>query len=127
MTKPMSDEVILTAKGLQKTFHIGFFRKKVPALVNSTFEVRRGEIFGLVGPNGAGKTTTIKVLMGLIRADVGTASIFGVDVRDPAARLRVGFLPETPNFYDYLKPGELLSYFGQLYGLEHRVAARRIP
>ncbi len=127
MSAPGSSEVVVSATGLRKEFRIGFFRKRVVALVDSTFEVRRGEIFGLVGPNGAGKTTSIKILMGLIRADGGTATIHGLPVADRRARLRVGFLPETPSFYDYLKPGELLTYYGRLYGMDASEIRRRIP
>ena len=62
----MSEEVVLDVKGLKKTFHVGFFRKRVEAVKNATFVVQRGEIFGLLGPNGAGKTTTIKAILRLI-------------------------------------------------------------
>jgi ABC-2 type transport system ATP-binding protein len=120
-------EVAVSVRGLKKTFKIGFFRKKIPAVVNSTFEVRRGEIFGLIGPNGAGKTTTMKMILGLIAPDEGEGTIFGESIRSTAARARVGFLPETPSFYDYLKPSELLDYYGELYGLDRHTRRRRIP
>ena len=73
-----------------------------------SFAVERGQIFGFVGPNGAGKTTTIRTLMGLIRPTGGTATILGHAIPSRAARYRVGFLPESPYFYDYLTVGELL-------------------
>lgn len=120
-------ETVVSVNDLKKTFRIGFLRKRVDAVRGASFSVQRGEIFGLVGPNGAGKTTTIKMLMGLITPDSGSASIFGVPVSDVRARLKVGFLPETPNFYDYLKPGELLSYYGELYGLDRRTVKKRVP
>jgi len=120
-------EIAVRVSGLQKTFRIGFFRKRVEAVKDSTFDVHRGEIFGLVGPNGAGKTTTIRMLMGLITPDVGSATIFDVPISETRARKRVGFLPETPNFYDSLKPVELLHYYGSLYGVERRVRVKRIP
>jgi ABC-2 type transport system ATP-binding protein len=123
----MTEEIALSVNGLRKTFRIGFFRKKVVAVRDSTFSVRRGEVFGLVGHNGAGKTTTIKMLMGLIAPDGGEAHIFGESIRTTAARRRVGFLPETPNFYDYLKPAEILDYYGRLYGMDARSRAKRIP
>jgi len=123
----MSEEIALAVNGLRKTFRIGFFRKKVVAVRDSTFEVHRGEVFGLVGHNGAGKTTTIKMLMGLIAPDAGTGHIFGEPIRSTSARNRVGFLPETPNFYDYLKPAEILDYYGRLYGMDAASRAKRIP
>jgi ABC-2 type transport system ATP-binding protein len=87
--------------------------------------VRRGEIFGFIGPNGAGKTTTIKILMGLHRATAGTASLFGVDHRDPASRAQVGFLPERPYFYQHLTARELLRFYGQLMELAPDTITRR--
>lgn len=122
-----SDEVVLEVQGLAKTFVLGFWRKKVVAVRDATFSVRRGEVFGIVGPNGAGKSTTIKMILGLIRPDAGSGSILGKSIRDVEARRHVAFLPETPHFYDYLKPAELLDYFGDLYGLDRHTKRKRIP
>jgi ABC-2 type transport system ATP-binding protein len=122
----MSDQApILEVSGLEKTFHIGFFRRKVEAVRGVSFGVERGEIFGLLGPNGAGKTTCLKILMGLIKADKGTFRIFGVDGRKPAAREGVGFLPENPYFHEYLNPRELLEFYGKLCGMGEQAIARR--
>jgi ABC-2 type transport system ATP-binding protein len=87
--------------------------------------VKRGHIFGFVGPNGAGKTTTIRTLMGLIKPSSGTASIGGKPVPSRAARARVGFLPESPYFYDYLTVGELLDLAGRLFGIPRDVRKQR--
>jgi ABC-2 type transport system ATP-binding protein len=127
MSAPPQDETVIAIEGLAKTFRIGFFRKRVEAVRNVTFDVRRGEVFGLVGPNGAGKTTTLKMLLGLIRPDAGTATIHGIPAQQARSRARVGFLPETPHFYDYLKAPELLRYFAELYRMDPVVARRRIP
>ncbi len=113
----MSDEVVLSAANLQKTFALGFLRKKVRAVTDVSFEVHRREIFGFVGPNGAGKTTTIKMLMGLIFPSGGQAKLFGQKVPSIAAKRRVGFLPENPYFYDYLSGEELLDLMGRLFDL----------
>lgn len=120
-------ETVVEIRDLEKTFRIGFWRKQVAAVRHASFAVQRGEIFGLIGPNGAGKTTTLKMLTGLIKPDAGSAKIFGIDVSQSASRARVGFLPETPHFYDYLRADELLTYFAHLYGLDGKVAAKRIP
>jgi ABC-2 type transport system ATP-binding protein len=120
-------ETVVEIRDLEKTFRIGFWRKKVAAVRHASFSVHRGEIFGLIGPNGAGKTTTLKMLTGLIKPDAGQASIFGIDASRALSRARVGFLPETPHFYDYLRADELLSYFAHLYGMDSKVAAKRIP
>jgi ABC-2 type transport system ATP-binding protein len=74
-------------------------------------------VFGFLGPNGAGKTTTIKMLMGLIYPTSGQARIFGHPVGDPAAKAKLGFLPESPYFYDYLTSREFLNFYGHLFGL----------
>jgi ABC-2 type transport system ATP-binding protein len=123
----MNDAPVIALDHLAKTFHLGFFRTRVDAVRNATFSVQRGEVYGLLGHNGAGKTTTLKMLMGLIRPDRGHATILGDDIRDPRARLRVGFLPESPHFYDYLRPAELLDYFGTVYGIDRHTLRRRIP
>jgi ABC-2 type transport system ATP-binding protein len=119
------DDVVIAADKLQKEFRLGFFRKRVSAVKEVSFEVRKNEIFGFLGPNGAGKTTTIKMLMGLIFPTGGEARIFGERVPSMAARKRLGFLPENPYFYDYLSGEELLDLMGRLFGLERRERRRR--
>jgi ABC-2 type transport system ATP-binding protein len=120
---------VIAVEGLVKTFAFGFFRRQVRAVRGVTFDVRRGEIFGFLGPNGAGKTTTIKTLMGLIFPTAGQARVLGRPVPDIAAKARVGFLPESPYFYDYLTGAELLDLVGRLFGLgsaERRARADRL-
>ena len=114
----MSDAVI-TVDNLAKTFAFGFFRRKVQAVKGVSFDVKRGEIFGFLGPNGAGKTTTIKMLMGLIFPTSGRAHLLGRPVPSVEARRRLGFLPESPYFYDYLTGEELVDLAGRLSGMPH--------
>ena len=124
----MSDVVIRTEK-LSKTFVSGFFRKKVRALEDLMLEVRRGEVFGFLGPNGAGKTTTLKLLVGLCFPTAGRAWVLGQPVPDATSRMRLGFLPETPYFYDYLSGEEFLELCGRLFGLsaeDRRARAKRL-
>lgn len=113
----MADDIVLEVNGLRKVFHIGFFRKRVEAVRNSTFNVRRGEIFGLLGPNGAGKTTTIKTILRLIFPTEGEIRLFGRSAGDPEATKRVGYMPENPYVYQYLKPLEFLDLCGRLTGI----------
>ena len=128
----MADDPVIAVRNLAKTFALGFFRRKVPAVRGIRFEVRRGEIFGFLGPNGAGKTTTIKMLMGLIHPTPGPdvrCEVLGRPVPDVRAKARVGFLPESPWFYDYLTGEELLDVMGRLFGLpaaERRARADRL-
>jgi ABC-2 type transport system ATP-binding protein len=104
-------------EGLRKSFrgHLGIGR--TVAVESLDLEVGSGEIFGLLGPNGAGKTTTLKMMLGLLRPDGGRIELFGSPPSDPAARARVGFLPENPYFYDYLSATEFLDFYGRLQGI----------
>jgi len=104
-------------ESLRKTFRLGFIPKPREILKGITLAVREGETFGYLGPNGAGKTTTIKCLLGLIRPDAGTISIFGRPHSSPRSREPLGFLPENPYFYDYLTAREFLAFTAELFGL----------
>ncbi len=119
-------ETVLKIEGLSKTFKVGFWGRKVTAVAGFDLEVRRGEVFGFLGPNGAGKTTTLKMLMGLIYPTSGKAWLFGKEIGDQDARRRLGFLPESPYFYDYLTGGEFLRFYGHLFGLSGDLLERRI-
>ena len=124
-----SSETVVRVNALEKTFRIGFFRKRVEAVRGVDFEVYRSEIFGLLGPNGAGKTTTLKMLLGLIFPDGGTMELFGDTSRPLEAMARVGYMPENPYVYQYLKPLEFLDLCGRLVGFEasrRRDASRRM-
>ena len=104
-------------RGVVKSFtgHLNIGRKVVVEELD--LEVRSGEIFGLLGPNGAGKTTTFKMLLALLRPDRGEVRLFDRPPSDPAARARVGYLPENPYFYDYLTAEEFLDFYGRLQGI----------
>lgn len=118
-------DVVLRADDLAKTFRLGFFRRRVEAVRGISLEIRRGEIFGFLGPNGAGKTTTLKMLMGLIFPTRGRAELLGQAVPSRPARRRLGYLPETPYFYEYLTPEEFLDFAGALCDLPRAVRRRR--
>jgi ABC-2 type transport system ATP-binding protein len=116
----------LRIQGLSKIFRVGFWNRPFTALERLDLEVRAGEVFGFLGPNGAGKTTAMKILMGLMRPTSGRAWILERDLGDVGVKREVGFLPEAPYFYDYLTAQEFLRFYGQLFGLERRVLAKRI-
>jgi len=92
----------------------------VKALDQVSLRVQQGEIFGFLGPNGAGKTTFIKILLNLSFADKGIAKIFSTDSKKVAARHKIGFLPETPYFYESLTVEEFLIFQAQLIGVPNR-------
>ncbi|MBM3880817.1 MAG: ABC transporter ATP-binding protein [Verrucomicrobia bacterium] len=89
-------------------------------------EVAAGEVFGFLGPNGAGKTTTINVLLGFVPPTSGAAYLFGVDVRRPIARQRIGYLPEQTYYYRFLSAEELLRFYGRLFQLAGGELDRRV-
>jgi ABC-2 type transport system ATP-binding protein len=97
-----------------------------PALKKLSLSVHAGEVFGFLGPNGAGKTTTINVLLGFIPPTRGTAYLFGIDVRQPIARQRIGYLPEMTYYYKFLTAEELLRFYARIFGLSPMEADKRI-
>jgi len=92
-------------------------------------KVKTNTIHGFLGPNGAGKTTTIKLLVGLLKPDEGTISIFGQEVVGdrPDVRLRMGYMPELPKFPKHLTGYELLDIYGKMYGLNVQERREQIP
>ncbi|MCB9666879.1 MAG: ABC transporter ATP-binding protein [Myxococcales bacterium] len=114
----MSDHAILHIEHLQKSFRSGFLRKRIEAVRDVSFAVRPGEILGLIGPNGAGKTTTIKCVLGLIMPTSGKIRLFGSDLASRNVRRQVGYMPENPYIYQYLKPLEFLDLCGRLTGMD---------
>ena len=113
----------IRAEGLTKRF---FQRGEVVAVDHLNVEVEEGEIFGFLGPNGAGKTTTIKMLLGLIFPDEGKAEVLGLPAGDQEMRRQVSYLPENPYFYDHLTGGELLDFYGRLFGIPSSERAKRV-
>jgi len=117
---------MIICEQLTKEFVVGLRQRKVTALQGLDLEVSAGEIFGFLGPNGAGKTTTIKILMGLIYPTSGRARLLGKPLGDVEIKQRIGFLPESPYFYDYLTADEFLLFYGQLFGMRRADLKRRI-
>ena len=97
------------------------------AVRDVTFQVNRGEVFGLLGSNGAGKSTTIKMLCGLLKPTRGSVQIAGVDLaRHPLrAKAKLGYLPENPVLYDRLTGAEMLELVGALRKLSPKLLRQR--
>src|SRR5574341_310234 len=87
-------EVIVSVRALTKVFKDFWGRPKARAVDNVDFDVRRGEVFGLLGPNGSGKSTTVKLILGLLYPTKGRIAVFGKPPTDVATKKRIGFLPE---------------------------------
>ncbi|MDC4223413.1 MAG: ABC transporter ATP-binding protein [Candidatus Manganitrophus sp.] len=113
-------------KHLTKKYRSGFWLKETESLSDLNLEVEAGSIFGFLGHNGAGKTTTIKLLIGVIHPTSGEAFIFGRPISDIAVKREIGFLPESPYFYDYLTGSEFLHFCGQLFGMTAKERAKRV-
>jgi len=107
----------LEIRGLSKVYR-GKRGKKVEALTNLDLDISAGEVFGFLGPNGAGKSTTIKTVMGQIIPSSGNVKIFGVPVGDTSSRLKLGYLPENPAFYDFMTAREYLRFVGTVFGMD---------
>jgi ABC-2 type transport system ATP-binding protein len=123
MAKPFTagsqpaSEVIVSVRGLTKVFKDFWGRPKARAVDAVDFEVRQGEVFGLLGPNGSGKSTTVKLLLGLLHPTKGHIEVFGHSPRHVATKSRIGYLPEESYLYRYLSSGETLNFFGNLFRL----------
>jgi len=115
-------EVVIQVKDLVRKF--GDFT----AVASTSFDVRRGEIFGLLGPNGAGKTTTFRMLCGLLPASSGFLQVAGVNLRSARAeaRARIGYVSQKFALYGNLTVAENLSFFGGAYGLRGKRLAERM-
>ena len=118
-TENPKSETVVTVRGLTKIFKDFWGRPKARAVDNVDFEVRRGEVFGLLGPNGSGKSTTVKMLLGLLYPTKGHIEVFGHSPRHVATKSRIGYLPEESYLYRYLDSRETLDFFGKLFSLSN--------
>ncbi|HEV2209750.1 MAG TPA: ABC transporter ATP-binding protein [Verrucomicrobiae bacterium] len=120
-------ETILETRNLRVEFKAkgpGTGRKV--AVDGLNLKVQAGQVFGFLGPNGAGKTTTMNVLLGFVNATAGEAFLFGVDVRQPIARQRIGYLPELTYYYKFLTAEELLRFYARIFRIPRAERDRRI-
>jgi ABC-2 type transport system ATP-binding protein len=97
------------------------FYGKSRGIVDVSFGVEEGEIFGFIGPNGAGKSTTIRLLLSLIHPTSGSAKVFGKDVvaHGPEIRRDIGYLPSEVYYYEGMKVRDLLKYSASFYPGDH--------
>ena len=113
---------------LKKSYRTGFWlMQKVTPLKGCSLTVFQGETFGLLGPNGAGKTTLLKTLLGIVRPTSGRGLLLGQPLGDRAVKQRIGYLPESPYFYDYLTGWEFLQFTARLFQIPTSIQRQRIP
>ena len=119
-------EPVVRAVGLTKVFRDFWGRPKARAVNDIDFEIRPGEVVGLLGPNGSGKSTTVKMLLGLLYPTGGRLSVFGRSPRAVETKREIGYLPEESYLYKYLTAEETLDFFGSLFDLSAADRKRRI-
>lgn len=118
-------ETAISIKNLKKGFKGHLSIGRIEALRGVDLEIPESGIYGFIGPNGAGKTTTLKIITGLIFPDEGEVKIFGKSNLDYSVRKELGFLPESPYFYDYLTGEELVLFFGSLFDIPKKELKER--
>jgi len=116
---------VIETHGLRKVYK-SFLGTPVEALRGVDIRVERGQAFGLLGPNGAGKTTLVKVLLGLVHPTGGEARLLGDRAGTPAARRRIGYMPELRNYPRFLTASRCLDLFGRLHGIPAAERRERI-
>ena len=105
--------IVVKTENLKKVY------SEVVAVNDLNLEIKKGSVFGLLGPNGAGKTTTLKMLMGFTRPTAGNAFILGQKVSNNNLeyRKKIGYLPDVPAFYNWMRADEYLIFSGKLMGI----------
>jgi ABC-2 type transport system ATP-binding protein len=126
VTAPADErESVVSVRALTKVFKDFWGRPKAKAVNDVSFEIKKGEVFGLLGPNGSGKSTTIKMLLGLLNPTKGFIEIFGHSPRHVKTKERIGYLPEESYLYKYLDSRETLDFFGNLFQIHSDERAKR--
>ncbi len=119
-------EPVISAIGLTKEFRDFWGRPKARAVNDIDFEIRPGEVVGLLGPNGSGKSTTVKMLLGLLYPTGGRLTVLGRSPRAVETKRDIGYLPEESYLYKYLTAEETLDFFGSLFNLSAGDRKQRI-
>jgi ABC-2 type transport system ATP-binding protein len=101
---------------------------EIVAVNKFNLTISTGEIFGLLGPNGSGKSTTLKMLMGLVQPTAGSVTVLGLDVQKQPVEVKrlVGYVPESPNIYEFLTGIEYLDFIADIYGVPTAEKKQRI-
>jgi len=118
----MYSQVAVEIKNVTKRYN------EIIAVNNLNLTIDTGEIFGLLGPNGSGKSTTLKMLLGLVQADLGTVNVLGLDVQKQPVEVKrlVGYVPEAANIYEFLTGIEYLDFIADIYGVPAAEKQQRI-
>ncbi len=119
-------ELIIEVRDLTKVFLSR--RAKITAVDHVSFEIHKGEIFGMIGPNGAGKSTTFAMLTTLVKPTGGNIKVAGLDVKKDAEKIRgiIGVVPQQHSLYPDLTARENLELMGNLYDVPKKIMEERI-
>ena len=126
MADVKTDSNVVSAIGLTKVFKDFWGRPKAKAVNDIDFEIKKGEVIGLLGPNGSGKSTTVKMILGLLYPTAGQLSVLGRSPQAVESKKEIGYLPEESYLYKYLTAEETLDFFGSLFDLSKEERERRI-
>jgi len=118
----LSNQLAVELKNVTKRYN------EIVAVNNFNLNIKQGEIFGLLGPNGSGKSTTLKMLMGLVQPTAGSVNVLGLDVQKNPIEVKrlVGYVPESPNIYEFLTGIEYLDFIGDIYSMQANEKKQRI-
>ncbi|MCC6730440.1 MAG: ABC transporter ATP-binding protein [Chthonomonadales bacterium] len=116
----------VSIQGLTKKYLDVFSKTEITAVDQLSLDVEEGEIFGFLGRNGAGKTTTIKMLLGLIFATEGTATVLGKPIGDIDVKAQISYLPEEAYFYESMSGWDILDFYGRLFRISEPTRSERI-
>ena len=121
------NNLIKTFQLSKKQMKIDNTKEPVKVAVNGiSFNTYPGEIFGLLGPNGAGKTTTLRCIATLIKADSGTITVDGIDIKDEVqVKKRIAFLTNELKLEEQFTPNYLFEYFARLHNMDQEAIAKR--
>lgn len=122
----MGESPAIIIENLTKSYKLGLFKRPRKALNGLNLYVNKREVFGFLGPNGAGKTTTIKLLLNFIHPDSGRIEVLGCPVSDATIRSKIGYLPETAQYYPFLTPKQTLQLYARTFNLDKNVVGERI-
>ena len=117
---------MIKINNLSKTYRTGFWRTKFIGLKDYSVNIKSGELHGIVGSNGAGKTTLIKMLTGIATPNTGDILINDVSIKQTTSRKKIGYMPESPYIYEFMKGKDYLYFMGELSGIEPSIAKTKV-
>jgi ABC-2 type transport system ATP-binding protein len=123
---PVDNGIVLDATNVTKIYRDFWLRPKTLAVNDITFNVARGDVFGLLGPNGSGKSTTLKMMLGLLYPTTGNIRILDCSPKDEHVKAVIGYMPEETYLYKHLTARETLDFYGRIFDIQHAERRERV-